>query len=116
MFGERVRALRMQRGMTQEELAEKTGVTKRTIINYEQGRSSPRDAAVIQLLAREFGVTADYLLGQEPRRRSPEDDAAMARKLAREVSALFAGGRLREQDQDAAMEMIMKAYWDGKKR
>lgn len=38
-FGERIKALRKERGMTQEELAERLSVTRQTVSKWEQGVS-----------------------------------------------------------------------------
>ena len=51
-----IRALRFQNGeMTQQELAEKVGVTRQTIIAIEQSRYSP-SLEVAFKIARAFGV------------------------------------------------------------
>jgi transcriptional regulator with XRE-family HTH domain len=59
--GERIRRLRLARGMTQQALADATGglVTKQAISKYERGKSQP-SPVVLRTLADVFGVkTAD---------------------------------------------------------
>src|SRR4051812_36424845 len=58
MFGETVRAQRRRLGLTQEELAEKTGVSVRSIHNLEAGRIAAPRPATVRLLADAFGLTA----------------------------------------------------------
>ena len=41
-FGEKVRAARKERGLSQKELAARTGIAVRTIINYESGSRMPK--------------------------------------------------------------------------
>jgi putative transcriptional regulator len=54
-----IRALRFAHGeMTQAELADRTGVTRQTIIAIEQGRYSPSLEMAFQI-ARVFGVALD---------------------------------------------------------
>jgi putative transcriptional regulator len=54
-----IRALRFANGeMTQAELADRTGVTRQTIIAIEQGRYSPSLEMAFQI-ARVFGVALD---------------------------------------------------------
>jgi len=54
-----IRALRLQHGeMTQQDLADRVGVTRQTIIAIEQGRYSPSLEMAFQL-ARVFGVPLD---------------------------------------------------------
>lgn len=60
----RIKELRQKEKLTQEELANKIGVTKRTIIAWEKGeRQIKQDKA--QQLADHFGVSVGYLLGYE---------------------------------------------------
>ena len=63
-IAERIRWLRTSRGMEQEELASKIGVTRKTINVYEGEKNKkgiPTD--IIKEIANVFNVTTDYLLG-----------------------------------------------------
>ena len=54
-----IRALRLQHGeMTQEELGNRVGLTRQTIIAIEQGRYSPSLEAAFQI-AQVFGVALE---------------------------------------------------------
>ena len=67
--GQRIRQLRLAKGMTQQQLADATGglVTKQSISKYERGKSQP-SSVVLSKLADVFGVkTAD--LFREPAAR-----------------------------------------------
>ncbi len=57
MVGELTRAHRRRLGLTQEELAERTGLSARAIRAIETGRSSAPRAASIRLLADAFGLS-----------------------------------------------------------
>ena len=48
-LGNRIAIVRRERGVTQEQLAEKTGFTHITIGYIEQGRRSPRIATVFKI-------------------------------------------------------------------
>lgn len=61
-IGERIRCLRLKRGLNQPQLAERLGVTKNAITNWETGFSRP-DLATIPLLCEALSVSADTLLG-----------------------------------------------------
>ena len=65
-FGEKVRALREGRGLSQVQLAELLGVTKGIISAYETSVRMPSYKVLIRI-ARLFGVSTDYLLGLECR-------------------------------------------------
>ena len=58
--------------MTQEELADRVGVTRQTIISIERGRYSPSIELALRL-ARLFGVPVEALFGlSEPARPGKE--------------------------------------------
>lgn len=65
-FGQRIKALRLQKKLTQAELAQQLGVTKSVISAYETGLRMPSYDILIRL-ARIFKVSTDYLLGVEAR-------------------------------------------------
>ncbi|MCM3341597.1 helix-turn-helix domain-containing protein [Paenibacillus sp. MER TA 81-3] len=74
ILGERIKASRISRGWTQEELAGKIDTTKHVISNWERNKGNP-DPEQITALANTFEVSADYLLGlsnfPEPHFRDP---------------------------------------------
>ena len=61
-FGEKLKALRRQAGMTQAELARRLNVTKSVVSYYELQERSPSPDVLIRVAAV-FHVTTDYLLG-----------------------------------------------------
>lgn len=60
-IGRRIQALRKERGMTQEMLAEKIGVSAQAVSKWENGYSCP-DISVLPTLAAVLGITVDELL------------------------------------------------------
>lgn len=62
-FGERLKQLRTDAHMTQNELGKIIRLSGRMIGFYEKGTSYPQDPQVIIHLAQIFGVTLDYLFG-----------------------------------------------------
>lgn len=48
-FGENLRSLRLQRDLTQADLALRTGLTRRYLIRLEQGSSSPTLSVIVKL-------------------------------------------------------------------
>ena len=63
-FGERLKQLRMQAGLTQQQLATKLNLTKSVVSYYELQERYP-SPEVLMKLASIFHVSADYLLGIE---------------------------------------------------
>ena len=60
-MGEKILAMRKARGWSQEELAERIGVTRQAVSRWESGAAKP-DADKIITVCDLFGVSADYLL------------------------------------------------------
>lgn len=50
-------------GMTQEELAARTGISRTYVTNIERGRADNVGIRIIESLADALGVTVNYLLG-----------------------------------------------------
>ena len=73
-FGNYLYGLRRGAGMTQQELAEKLGVTNRTISKWETGETFPETAQLIPL-ANIFHVTVDELLRGTGRTDNREESA-----------------------------------------
>ena len=61
----RLKQLRKEKGLTQQEVADEIGVTKRTYIYWENGENQIKANRASQL-ADYFGVSVGYLLGYEP--------------------------------------------------
>lgn len=61
MLNEKIRNLRKQNNMTQEQLAERLNVSRQAITKWETGSGQP-DIGNIKALADEFGVSFDELL------------------------------------------------------
>ena len=118
-FGEKLKKLRMQAGLSQEKLAAALGITKRTVINYEMGKSLP-PAESLTNISKYFGVTIDELITEQEEfiAKAGEQDGSRGKRdaaaLVNEVTGLFAGGRLSEDDRDAVMRAIQNAYWIAK--
>ncbi len=63
-FTERLKELRMEKGLSQESLSKELGVGRSSITYWEKGLRVPSAEAII-ILAKFFGVSSDYLLGLE---------------------------------------------------
>ena len=61
-FGQKLRNLRLEAGMTQAELAQRLNITKAVISYYELHERCPSPEVLIKL-ASIFHVSTDYLLG-----------------------------------------------------
>ena len=59
-FGERIKEYRLKKGLTQEELAKKLFVSRKTVSKWETGRGLP-DSSMLPHIAEALGVTIDEL-------------------------------------------------------
>lgn len=60
-LGARIRAVRKEKGLTQEALGEKAGIQKSAVAKYENGRIETPNGAVIRAFAQALGTTEAYL-------------------------------------------------------
>lgn len=61
-FSERLKELRIERGLSQDKISLLTGISQSTISSYESKRIKPTDEVIITF-CKFFKVSADYLLG-----------------------------------------------------
>lgn len=131
-FGNKIKELRKQAGLSQQELAQKLGVTQKSICNYENDTRFPKGQSVIKGLADIFGVTVDYLLENTDKKDmnfSNEDDFISSAKqefgykgkkeaenLLEKTATMLAGGDLSEEDKDAFFQSITEIYFDAKSK
>lgn len=118
-FSERLKKFREEQGLTQVQLSELTGITTRQIQKYEGGQARPRlDAA--EKIAKALNISADELLGNadmliaQAKEKYGTRGAKQAQQLTEEVTGLFAGGDMAEEDMDIMMRAIQDAYWIAK--
>lgn len=67
IFGERLKALRLEKQLTQEDVAQFINANEVDIQDYEHGRNYPTISKFI-LLAGVFQVSLDYLIGRNDNR------------------------------------------------
>ena len=65
MLSKRIYQLRVSFGWTQVQLAQKLGITKQTVSNWENDNIQPSIDMLVKL-SKIFNVSTDYLLGLTP--------------------------------------------------
>ncbi len=120
-FNERLKKYREEKGLTQAQLSELAGITTRQIQNYEGGKARPRlDAA--EKIAKALNITTDELLGNadmlvaQAAEKYGARGAKRAQQLTDELTGLFTGGDLAEEDMELMMKAIQDAYWIAKEK
>ena len=119
-FGRKLKQLRKSARITQTELAEKLNITTRTLINYETGKSYPKQTEIYADIASIFDVTVDFLMSENEDLFKNEADykktpQIRAKKAADEIISLMKCEELSDNEKDILMKAITDAYWDLKK-
>lgn len=81
-YSNRLRDLRKEKGLTQDELAEKLNTSRSRISMYEQGKRQP-DFEMQESIADFFNVNLDYLFGKS------DDDERILLELYRNGNAAY---------------------------
>ena len=124
-FSEKIRSSREMLEITQTELAELVGVSRRTIVAYEAGEATARKSTIAKL-AKALKVSTKFLtddncndplagIEQDPYVEQARElygnvGARDMEALLRDNAALFAGGELSQEQKDVFFEAVMKAY------
>jgi transcriptional regulator with XRE-family HTH domain len=120
-IGDRLRTFRQERAMTQEELAERSGVSADTIKKLEQNRRTTARIATLTALAKGLGVTPSALLGRRERLERQSPDGVLAVRDALQCPAdLYPGiapddpgEPLPLAELEAAVRRGWDCYWQG---
>ena len=128
-FNEKVKEHRGILGLSQKQLAEKSGIGYRTITSYESGERFPQPAQLYKL-AKALGVSTEYLKDdeitdpaygldrmeyvEEMRQTSGKKEALDLEEMLKQNQTLFAGGTISEEAKDAYFQAVMKAYLECK--
>ena len=121
-FGERLKAARKEKGMSQKELAELIGTTPRSVINYEKGTRLPQNIDIVMKISKALDVPSDYLMSGDDEFviKSGELYGPAGKRQAKAVlenaAALFAGGELDDEEMLSFMTRIQTIYLDSKKK
>lgn len=121
-FGEKVRLARLAQKMSQRDLSIRSGISLRTINNYESDERMPKQRSSYTKLALALNIDEAALLDENAEFvvKASEDYGKrgyeQAMKIVEEVKGLYAGGELLDDDMDAMMQAIQDAYWIAKKK
>ncbi len=88
-MADRIQYLRKTKGISQEELADKVGVSRQAVSKWESEQSTP-DLEKIIIMSNFFGVTTDYILkGIEPIEDQEQKSKEIASKILYISSTAF---------------------------
>jgi len=92
LFGKRLKELRLEKGITQEELSGITGVSFPTISRYKNGHRDEPGLSVLKKFANYFDVSIDYLSGDsniKDKDFTPNEIAKIFNKLGDEEKRIL---------------------------
>jgi len=122
-FGEKLKRLRLERGLLQRDMAEVLHVSLRTIKNYELGHSYPKDEEVFNRLAEFFEVNVNYFLFRniETMETFDEKEESFTSYFQGEsilylVTDFFSDPKIDPRDKDLLMQRMQEIYWREKSR
>ena len=105
-MGTKLKQLRLNRKLTQEEVATRVNITRSTVSNYERGRRTPH-LKDLQKLADVFGVGLDYF------GISPKDEAF---ELLSKAKELFMDDKISSLEKEELYMEFMRLYLTLKER
>ena len=120
-FGQKLRVLREEKGLSQAELAEKIGVSSKTIARYESGESNPRYPKIYDDIAEALKIDKLELLSDEDafvlsiKEKFGSYDANYASDLVNGMVGLMAGGDISDDDKRVILETLQEAFIISKK-
>lgn len=93
-LGENIKNLRLQNKLTQEQLADRLGVSYQSVSRWENGVTYP-DIEFLPAIAKHFSVSLDYLLG--------ENDTEKRKHIRKQINSI---PKMTENDKDAIIDII----------
>ncbi|GHU60022.1 transcriptional regulator [Clostridia bacterium] len=100
----RLKTLRKNKGITQEELAKAIGVLRHSYVYYEKGTRSPTCDILVKI-CKQLDVSADYLLGLSDVISTYEQSL----KLSRQESELIKELRTLGENEQSALFTLFRA-------
>lgn len=110
-IAQRIKALRQDRGLTLEQVADVVGVGKSTVRKWETGMIANMRRDKIASLAKALSTTPEYLMGWEEDKKISPDELALT-EGERDVLELFRA--IPEDQQPVVLAMIRAALSTGK--
>lgn len=121
-FGERLRKLREEKGLTQAELGRLIGVSDRVVGYYEANVRFPKKPDTLRKISLVFKESVDDLLGINLRSEQMTEEYfrsdawRKAKELLRDIQAVFISNELSEEDKVEFFRLITEMYFGTRKQ
>lgn len=112
-IGSRLKQLRKELGLTQEEAADKLGISRARYSHFENGRNEA-DNELLLAMAKLYGVTVDYLLGnnETPKWANEKDTKDLSKFLTdNEGSMTYEGENLTKEEKEKLKIAMTQIFW-----
>jgi transcriptional regulator with XRE-family HTH domain len=125
LFSEILKQLRIEKNLSQKDVANAIGVDRTTYTKYETGKSQP-DFVTMQKLAEFYSVSVDYLLGRTNIRNPyiPEEytekhkvtkrDLMQYEDFINQAGIFFMNDEVAEEDKEKLFRDISELFWKAK--
>lgn len=101
-FGEKLRKARREKGLTQSQLADITGLSRRSIVHYERHAKMP-PLEKVKKMARALRVSSDELLGMTTPTKEENQQEKASYRIMKRVRQIE---KLSKRDQDMILNLI----------
>lgn len=108
MLYEKLKQLRLEKGLTQSQLARRLGVSASAVGMYEQGRREP-DGAALARMAAVLECSTDELLGVKRPNELGDVIDSFARTLESQPGLMYNGAPLSASDREKLVNAIRVA-------
>lgn len=124
LFGDKLKRIRIERELSQQQLADLLGTSKQVISRYETNQRTPK-ITVAQEYADKLNVPLNYLIDENlatdsassqpplPLAHSTKDERDLAKFLNR-TDIEFDGAPLTVEDKDKLRKALEIIFWDAK--
>jgi len=105
---DRIKRRRMELGLSYQELADRTGLSKSTLQRYETGDIANIPLSKIEMLANGLQTTPEYIMGwdEKPLNTETDDEPIIIRRL-RNVT-----DKMDEKQQEKMMNILKASFED----
>lgn len=110
----RLKELRLQKGLTQQQVATAIGKTYQAYSYYENGKRDP-DTETLKLLADFFEVTVDYLL-ETPQNVENKKIPKDLKKILEEEEVTLNGRMVSGEEKEQMLRVLEALYRDAKEK
>jgi len=115
-FAERFKFIRLQRGLTLEDIAIGIGASKSTLSQYENGKRKPELDMIIKV-SEYLGISADYLIGltEDINGQVKQKKPISYHQLSGTLRDFFSNENNSQDEKDKILKELTSVYWKCKK-